>query len=104
MSDWELQHMEFPLLFIVCTHNFQIIVKESAFVDQLCRIIAIFDASFKCSVVLGCVLMAHITTGANGYYPSLKSGQFQSSRVMIVCSWWDYYIINISHAWAAVFI
>lgn len=48
MSDWELQHMEFPLLFIVCTHNFQIIVKESAFVDQLCRIIAIFTPSFKC--------------------------------------------------------
>lgn len=48
MSNGELQHMEFPYLFIVCTHNFQIIVKDSTFVDQLCRIIAIFDASFKC--------------------------------------------------------
>ena len=35
MIDGELQHMEFPYLFNVCTHNFQIIVKESAFVDQL---------------------------------------------------------------------
>ena len=36
MNDGELQHMEFPYLFIVCTHNIQIIVKESAFVEQLC--------------------------------------------------------------------
>ncbi len=27
-----------------------------------------------------------VITGANGFYPSLKSGQFQSSRIMTVCS------------------
>ena len=36
MIDGELQHMEFPFLFIVCTRNFQKIVNDSASVDQLC--------------------------------------------------------------------
>ena len=47
MNDGELQQWSSFIFFIVCTRNFQIIVKESVFIDQLCWIIAIFTPSFK---------------------------------------------------------
>ena len=61
--------------------------------------------SFKYTCVQMCVLMAHICKRSIWYYPSLKSGQFQSSRVIGNMLMLGIIIFNnISFAWAVVFI
>ena len=61
--------------------------------------------SFKYTYVQMCVLMAQLCKRSIWYYPSLKSGQFQSSRVIGNMLMLGIIILNnISPAWAVVFI
>ena len=46
----------------------------------------ILAASFKCSVVLECVIMAHLVKRAIDVYPVIESGQFLATRMMAICS------------------
>ena len=65
--------MECPLFIVVCTINFQMYVNYLAKSNHFYQIIIIFEASSKCSVELGHVLMAqHLVKRAIVIIPNLK--------------------------------